>query len=78
MLVPEAPQTENGTVTTSLPDDDARGAGAAPDGLDPVILVVQIAESLPTLDADGLERLATALDELTEAVGLRMAVGEDQ
>jgi hypothetical protein len=42
---------------------------------DPVTLVAQIAESLPTLDADQLERLAQALDELTEAVGLALEVG---
>ena len=41
---------------------------------DPVALVAQIAESLPTLKGAELERLAQALDELTEAVGLRMAV----
>ena len=43
---------------------------------DPVTLVAQIAESLPTLDADQLERLAQALDELTEAVGLALEVGD--
>jgi hypothetical protein len=42
---------------------------------DPVTLVAQIAETLPTLDPDQLERLAQALDELTEAVGLALEVG---
>jgi len=37
-----------------------------------VVLVAQIAEALPELDRDGVERLADALDQLNEAVGLRL------
>lgn len=52
---------DNGSMTDPAPQDE-----------DPVLLVSRIAESLPTLDAKALERLAGALDELTEAVGLLM------
>jgi len=45
---------------------------------DPVLLVSRIAESLPALDAQALERLAGALDELTEAVGLLMTAGDGE
>ncbi|HEX5860013.1 MAG TPA: hypothetical protein VFY91_18035 [Microbacterium sp.] len=38
------------------------------------VLVARIAEMLPGLDGARLEELASALDELTEAVGLRMAL----
>jgi hypothetical protein len=56
--------------------DDTRRAVS--DFEDPVLLVARIAQSLPGLDAAGLERLAGALDELTEAVGLLIAVDEEQ
>ncbi|SDH14108.1 hypothetical protein SAMN04489810_2221 [Microbacterium pygmaeum] len=41
---------------------------------DTLKLIAQVAEALPDLDAAALERLADALDQLTEAVGLRMEV----
>ena len=66
--VPTAAASHNGLVTPQTPEDE---------GADPVILVSRIAESLPALDADALERLAQALDELTEAVGLRLAIDAD-
>jgi len=75
---------DNGPVTASpsddhaAPDADAGGHGVAPEGVDPVILVSLIAESLQTHEGEALERLATALDELTEAVGLRMTVDQDR
>ncbi len=34
--------------------------------------MAQIAEALPELDREGVERLADALDQLNEAVGLRL------
>ena len=62
-MVPGAASSHNAPMTPQAPDD-------------PVTLVAKIAESLPTLDADQLERLAQALDELTEAVGLALEVGD--
>ena len=56
---------------TSLPSED-QPRHSVGDDADPVMLVARIAEALPTLDGDELERLAQALDELTEAVGLAL------
>jgi len=56
--------SDNGLVTPHPSEND-----------DPVTLVARIAESLPTLNGQELERLAQALDELTEAVGLALEVG---
>ena len=61
-------------------DDPGRPTPPTPvsvGGVDPVILVAQIAESLPALDQGGIERLADALDELNEAIGLRLEAGRD-
>lgn len=66
-VVSTAGASQNGLVTPHTPEDQ---------GADPVILVARIAESLPTLDPESLERLAQALDELTEAVGLRLAIDD--
>ena len=68
-MVHRATASQNGLVTPQIPEDE---------GSDPVILVARIAESLPSLDAGALERLAQALDELTEAVGLRLAIDADE
>ena len=62
-MVPGPASSHNAPMTPHTPED-------------PVTLVAQIAESMPTLDADQLERLAQALDELTEAVGLALEVGD--
>ena len=49
------------------------GAEPPTDGeRDPLDLVARVAEALPRLDAAQLDRLAAALDELNEAVGLRL------
>jgi hypothetical protein len=70
--------SDNEDVPTTAADDPGRPTAPTPvslDAVDPVILVAQIAESLPALDRDGVERLADALDELNEAIGLRLDAG---
>lgn len=66
-MVREVAASDNGLVTPH-PSENA----------DPVTLVARIAESLPSLHADELKRLAQALDELTEAVGLALEVGRTE
>ena len=71
-------RSHNEDVPTTADDDPGRPTAPTPvslDGIDPVILVAQIAEALPALDQGGIERLVDALDELNEAIGLRLEAG---
>jgi len=65
---------ENRVVNSTTVDDE----GARPAGGDEATeLVARIAEMLPGLEGERLGELASALDELTEAVGLRLALDEE-